>query len=148
LTQGELAFFAGVSRGAICQLEEGRTQSVNPGILRALAERLYDSEESLADKFEKFKSSRGAHRLDARAMNALSLPVEFIHRYRGFRQWRQDVAPSATALASMLKTNRSQVVRFENGEIPMPKAVYRGLIREFGLSEEYVAALMLLDERS
>lgn len=47
----------------------------------------------------------------------------------------------------MLKTNRAQLVKFEDGEIAMPKAVYRGLIREFELSEEYVAALAELDAR-
>ena len=48
----------------------------------------------------------------------------------------------------MLKVNRTQLVKFEDGEIPMPKSVYSALAREFDLSEEYLNALMELDERA
>lgn len=148
LTQEQLAFDAGVNRSTICQIEEGRTKRINPNILEVLAGLLGEDAEVINARYERWRNAPGAHRLDARARNALQLPVDFLKQYKSFRHWRSDIAPSATALASMLKVNRTQLVKFEDGEIPMPKSVYSALAREFDLSEEYLNALMELDERA
>lgn len=148
LTQGQLAFEAGVNRSAICQIEEGRTKRINARVLEVLGEYIGERPDSLNDRYERWRGLPGAHRLDARARNALQLPTDFLKQYKSFRHWRGDIAPSATALASMLKVNRTQLVKFEDGEIPMPKTVYAALAREFDLTDEYLNALMELDDRA
>lgn len=138
---------AAVSRSTVCQIEEGRTRGVNGSVLRVLADASGTPQEVLTTRFGEWLNGKGARHLDPRAMSALSLPPSVVAKYHSFQQWRQDVAPSPTALASMLKVPRGSIVRFERGEIPMPKAVYKALMHEFGLSEEYVDVLRGLDAK-
>lgn len=155
LTAEKLGQLAGVSRGAVNALEQGRIKSPRAALIMVLArengvdpERLkaiYDEwllgfERSTAEAFAEVESG-----LSPKARGVLALPPSVVLRYGSFSAWRKDIHPSVAGFASLLRVSATTLRRFERGDIPMPKPLVRSLSKVLRLSDEYLGALMELD---
>lgn len=155
LTAEKLGELAGVSRGTVNALEQGRIRTPRPAIVRELAERNGMTPERLLGFYdawlEQFEAqTQEAHaktlsQLSPKARAVLALSPEIVPRYGSFTAWRRDVMPSAASFASLLLLSATTLRRFEKGEIPMPKPLIRALSNGLRLSDEYIAALMTLE---
>jgi predicted transcriptional regulator len=66
--------------------------------------------------------------------------------YRSFQQWRKEIAPTPTALASLLRLNAAVVSRYEAGDYKrgMPEVLSSKLLKVFGpygLTTDYILEL-------
>lgn len=155
LTAEKLGELAGVSRGAINALEQGRIKTPRKTLIVALAhangiaperlQELYDAwllgfEQSTAAAFAEVESN-----LSAKARGVLALQPDVVRRYGSFKAWRVEVHPSVAGFASLLHVSATTLRRFEQGDISMPKPLLRALSKVLRLSDDYVEALMELD---
>ena len=155
LTAEKLGELAGVSRGAINALEQGRIKTPRKTLIVALAhangiaperlQELYDAwllgfEQSTATAFAEVESN-----LSPKARGVLALSPDVVRRYGSFKAWRVEVHPSVAGFASLLHVSATTLRRFEQGDISMPKPLLRALSKVLRLSDDYVEALMELD---
>lgn len=147
LTQMDVAKAAGVSRATVQSIEEGRTNGVNHKVLGVLEIASGLTGEVIQDRIKAWQDITPDD-FSIRARLVLGLPVHFVEQYESFAQWRRDISPNPTAFASLLKVPRSTVLKYEAGEVAMPKPLYAALQTRFHLSQEYVEALRKLDVKS
>lgn len=155
LTAEKLGLMAGVSRGAVNALEQGRIKTPRKALIVALArandipaerlQELYDAwllgfEQSTATAFAEVESN-----LSPKARGVLALSPDVVRRYGSFKAWRCEVHPSVAGFASLLHVSATTLRRFEQGDISMPKPLLRALSKVLRLSDDYVEALMELD---
>lgn len=155
LTAEKLGLMAGVSRGAVNALEQGRIKTPRKALIVALArandipaerlQELYDAwllgfEQSTATAFAEVESN-----LTPKARGVLALSPDVVRRYGSFKAWRVDIHPSVAGFASLLHVSATTLRRFEQGDISMPKPLLRALSKVLRLSDDYVEALMELD---
>lgn len=140
MTQGELAKEAGVTRPAIAAIEEGRVKKPGQPIIHALSVRTGVTPEVIERELEQWRTASPT--LSRRATNTLALPPEILRQYSSFAQWREDIAPTITAFASLAKTPRASVARYEKGELAqMPSSLINALY-SLGASDVYISELM------
>lgn len=144
LSQQRLADLAHVTRNTVAAMEEGRVRRPNPAIVSALAQVTSTPLDELEKEVTSWASTPISQRLSLRAANTLSLPPLVVSRYSSIKQWRSDVASTTTAFASVLRLPRSTVLKWERGEVAMPKSIERQLHAILGLSDEYITELKRL----
>lgn len=155
LSAERLGQLAGVSRGAINALEQGRIKKPRDEVVIALASANGVAPELLWGLYSKWlqgfeRSSAEALRevestLNVRARAVLALPPEMVLRYGSFKSWRREVHPSVAGFASLLRVSATSLRRFEAGAVSMPKSLMKALMTVLRLSDEYVEALMSLE---
>jgi transcriptional regulator with XRE-family HTH domain len=155
LSAEALGKLAGVSRGAVNALEQGRIKRPRPELVAVLAKANGVAPELLQGLYGRWlegveSSSAEAWRevdsvLSARARAVLALSPDLVWRYGSFKAWRRDVHPSVAGFASLLRVSATSLRRFERGDVGMPKPLVRALLNVLRLSEEYVDVLLSLD---
>jgi transcriptional regulator with XRE-family HTH domain len=156
LSAERLGQLAGVSRGAINALEQGRIKRPREAVVIALAKANGVAPELLWGLYSKWlqgfeRSSVEALReveatLSPRARAVLALPPEMVARYGSFKAWRRDVHPSVAGFASLLRVSATSLRRFESGAVSMPKSLMRALMNVLRLDEAYVEVLVALGD--
>jgi transcriptional regulator with XRE-family HTH domain len=155
LSAERLGGLAGVSRGAVNALEQGRIKRPREELVVALARANGVAPELLWGLYnrwlEGFESSsvegwrEVGSVLSARARAVLSLSPDVVLRYGSFSAWRREIHPSVAGFASLLRVSATSLRRFERGDVAMPKPLVRALLNVLRLSEDYVGALLSLD---
>lgn len=148
LTQVDLAKMGGVTRNVIAQIEEGRVRKPNAKVVGALAAHMNTTPEQIFEEVHTWRSTPTNTLLTLRALNALSLPPTYVAKYTNFLHWRRDIAPNPTSFASILRLPRATVIKYESGEVAMPKPMVTALSSILGLSDEYIEELRKLDVRN
>lgn len=149
VSQSALAQAAGVTRATVAQIEEGRVKTVNRQVIASIARLARTDPSAVVDAvtvWQRKPTEKDA--LSLRAKNTLALPPHLVAQYRSFVQWRRDVAVTPTAFASLVKIPRTTLVKYERGEVAMPKVLYRALNTQLGLPEDYIEELRKLDVNS
>lgn len=146
LSQMELARLAGVNRAAITAIEDGRTKKPSESILAPLAVRLGTEVAVLKENCENFIKAPLDVKVPPAVENLMIIPPYTLNQYyKTFRQWRQEIAKTPTALASMLRINPAVVSRYEAGRLSgFPELLSRQLLEAFkpyGMTSEYVVEL-------
>lgn len=144
LTQAGLAERAGVQRSAVTAVEDGRTRVPSDAILGVLAAGEGRSVEDLKAEVAAWFDRPVKRSVRPAVERLLEVPPYLLSQYYGsFVDWRREVAPSATAFASLLRVNAAVVSRYESGGYKrgMPEVLSRRLVEAFGLDVEYVLAL-------
>lgn len=147
ITQTDLAKRAGVTRAVVSQIEEARVKRPNLKVVQALAVHMNTTPETIFEEVEQWRTLPAQQQLSERAIQALQLPPSWVSKYDSFLSWRRDIAPNPTAFASLLKLPRRTIVRYEEGEVAMPKPLMQGLSGVLGLSSAYIEELRKLDVR-
>jgi transcriptional regulator with XRE-family HTH domain len=147
LTQADLAKRAGVQRSAITAIEDGRTKKPSEAVLTVLAQATGQSIEELQNVIRTWLENSEAPDVRPAVKNLMAIPPYVLSQYyRSFQQWRKEIAPTPTALASLLRLNAAIVARYEAGEYKrgMPEALSSKLIKAFGaygMTPEYILEL-------
>lgn len=145
VSQVQLAEKAGVTRGAIAAMEEGRTKKPNTKVVEALAQLTGKEASALLAQFLYWRDGDVLNTLSQRATFAISLDPIILARYKSFRQWREDVAPNPTAFASLLRVSRVTVVKYERDGGAFPKPLYSALIRRLNMTPDQIQVLTELE---
>lgn len=146
MSQVELANRAGVNRAAITAIEDGRTKKPAERILAVLANGLETTTDELALQIDDYISQPVAVDAKPAVQNLMLIPPYTLSQYyKTFKQWREEVAKTPTALASMLRLNPAVISRYEAGQLSsFPEALSRKLLEAFkpyGMTPEYVVEL-------
>lgn len=147
MTQAELARRAGVQRSAVTAIEDGRTKKPSEAVLTVLASATGVPMEELQNTIRSWVEQSNNAEVRPAVQNLMAIPPYVLSQYyNSFAQWRKEIAPSATALASMLRLNAAIVARYEAGDYKrgMPEVLSTKLIKAFGpygLSPEYILEL-------
>ena len=144
VSQNELARRAQVSRSVIAQIEEGRILKPNERVLEVISTHTHTPIAQLREEVERWHE-REVTPESRRAQFALSMPAEYVGKYRSYDQWRADIAENVTQLSTLLRVSRNTILAFERGETrSMPKSMVNALYNRLGLNDEYVAAVLAL----
>lgn len=146
ISQVELAKRAGVNRAAVTAIEDGRTKTPSDTILTPLANGLGTSVEELKASCVEFASAPLEINAPPAVANLMVIPPYTLSQYyKSFKQWRNEIAKTPTALASMLRVNPAVVSRYEDGKMSaFPESLSRKLLEAFkpyGMSTEYIIEL-------
>lgn len=143
LSQQQLAVLAGVTRGTVAQIEEGRTRKLNAKVAHALVERTGESVEVLLAAVDAWKAQDVMLELTQRGRNTLLLPPTVVKLYDSFQMWREDVSPNRTSFSTLMRMPRSTLVSYESGRTSeFPKPLIEGLATHLRCSDEYIEAVM------
>ena len=144
----DLAGMLGVNRSTIAAIEEGRTQAPSEATLLHLDRALHLRPGTLTSEMSRWHAERNGHvvklTLEARAI--LSRGPEEVRRYVSFRAWREKIAPTSAAFASLLGMNHTTVSRYENGVRVngMPDSLAHALMSKLEMGPDYMVALKKL----
>lgn len=143
LSQNKLAQMAGIHRSALTAIEDGRTKRPTPKLTGTLAAALQISSEVLDSEITAWIERPLAPHLKPSAKNLMEIPPYVLPQYyKSFEQWRQEIAPTQTAFASMLRINPAIVRDYESGKyLTMPDGLSGKMMQAFGLDGEYLVAL-------
>jgi len=146
MSQVQLAKTAGVNRAAVTAIEDGRTKRPSEAILAPLAIGLGTTVAELQAQVERFVTEPLAVDVPPAVSNLMLIPPYTLGQYyRSFKQWRNEIAKTPTALASMLRINPAVIARYENGQLSaFPELLSRRLLEAFGpygMTGEYVIEL-------
>lgn len=147
LTQADLANRAGVNRAAITAIEDGRTKNPSEAVLAVLANASGISVDQMQQEVRDWLSKPVTPRVRPAVENLMIIPPYTLNQYyRSFQQWRKEIAPTPTALASMLRLNAAVIARYEAGEYKrgMPEVLSSRLLEAFGghgMTPEYILEL-------
>lgn len=146
ISQEGLAKRAGVQRSAISAIEDGRTKKPTDRLIAAIAPLVSMSADELGQEIQDWLDKPIDAPLKPAAINLLSIPPYVLGQYyTSFRAWREEIAPSPTALASMLRINPASIRDYENGKMQtLPDTISRQMLKAFekhGFTPEYLAAL-------
>lgn len=149
LSQLELAKRAGVQRSAISAIEDGRTKKPTERLLGVVAPLLDMEIAELENDIQVWLNKPLEPPVKPSAVNLMAIPPYVLGQYyKSFKQWREEIAPTPTALASMLRLNPATVRDYENGKMErLPDTLAAALFSAFekhGFSGEYLAALEAL----
>jgi DNA-binding XRE family transcriptional regulator len=143
LSQNKLASMAGIHRSALTAIEDGRTKRPTPKLTGTLAAALQISPEVLDGEITAWIERPLAPHLKPAAQNLLTIPPYVLGQYyRSFAQWRQEIAPTQTAFASMLRINPAIIRDYESGKyLSMPDGLSGKMMNAFGIDGDYLVAL-------
>lgn len=149
ITQDALARRAGVQRSAISAIEDGRTKKPTERLIAAIAPLVGVSAAELEGEIQAWLDKPIEAPLRPSAQNLMVIPPYTLGQYyRSFQEWRREIAPTPTALASMLRINPATIRDYENGKLQtLPDSLARQMLKAFeqyGFSPEYLAALEAL----
>jgi transcriptional regulator with XRE-family HTH domain len=147
MTQAELAKRAGVQRSAITAIEDGRTKQPSEAVLAVLAAATNTPVLELQNVIRTWLEKSETPDVKPAVANLMAIPPYVLSQYyRSFMQWRKEIAPSPTALASMLRLNAAVVSRYEAGDYKrgMPEVLSAKLLKAFGtygMTTDYILEL-------
>jgi len=147
MTHAELAKRAGVQRSAVTAIEDGRTKKPSEAVLAVLAQAIGISLPDLEEDIKTWQAKPSTPDVRPAVANLMTIPPYVLGQYyKSFVQWRKEIAPSPTALASLLRLNAAVVSRYEAGEYKrgMPEVLSSKLLKSFGpygLTTEYILEL-------
>jgi transcriptional regulator with XRE-family HTH domain len=147
MTQADLAKRAGVQRSAITAIEDGRTKKPSEAVLTVLANASGTSIEELQNVIRTWLDQAETPDVKPAVKNLMAIPPYVLNQYyRSFQQWRKEIAPTPTALASLLRLNAAVVSRYEAGDYKrgMPEVLSSKLLKAFGpygLTTDYILEL-------
>ncbi len=149
ISQESLAKRAGVQRSAISAIEDGRTKRPTERLIAAIAPLVSMTAAELEQEIQAWLDAPIQAPLKPSAQNLLLIPPYTLGQYyRTFVDWRREIAPTQTALASMLRINPATIRDYENGKLQsLPDSLARQMLRAFepyGFTPEYLAALEAL----
>ena len=149
ISQESLAKRAGVQRSAISAIEDGRTKRPTERLIAAIAPLVSMSAAELEQEIQAWLDKPIEAPLKPSAQNLMVIPPYVLGQYyKSFVEWRREVAPTQTALASMLRINPATIRDYENGKLQsLPDSLARQMLRAFepyGFTPEYLAALEAL----
>lgn len=149
ISQESLAKRAGVQRSAISAIEDGRTKRPTERLIAAIAPLVSMSAAELEQEIQAWLNKPIEAPLKPSAQNLMVIPPYVLGQYyKSFVEWRREVAPTQTALASMLRINPATIRDYENGKLQsLPDSLARQMLRAFepyGFTPEYLAALEAL----
>jgi len=142
----DLAKESGLSQAAVSAAMSGRVRQPNPMLLVTVGRRSGQPVEELQRRVVAWNAKPVAHLLSVRARATLLLPPSMLPAlYESFAAWRAEFSGNVTRFASLLRVPRASVAEWERGERKsFPPALREALVREWGLSDEYLAALAVL----
>jgi len=147
MTQADLAKRAGVQRSAVTAIEDGRTKKPSEAVLVVLANATGTSLDELQNTIKVWIETSETPEVKPAVRNLMAIPPYVLGQYyRSFQQWRKEIAPTPTALASMLRLNAAVVSRYEAGDYKrgMPEVLSSKLLKAFGpygLTTDYILEL-------
>lgn len=149
ISQEQLAKRAGVQRSAISAIEDGRTKRPTDRLIGVIAPLVSLSADELTAEIQSWLDRPIEAPLKPSAMNLMLIPPYLLGQYyRSFQSWRSEIAPTATAFASMLRMNPATIRDYESGKLlTLPDSLARQMLRAFekhGFTPEYLAALEAL----
>lgn len=149
ISQESLAKRAGVQRSAISAIEDGRTKRPTERLIAAIAPLVSMSAADLEQEIQAWLNKPIEAPLKPAAQNLMAIPPYVLGQYyKSFVEWRREIAPTQTALASMLRINPATIRDYENGKLQsLPDSLARQMLRAFepyGFGPEYLAALEAL----
>lgn len=149
ISQESLAKRAGVQRSAISAIEDGRTKRPTERLIAAIAPLVSMTAADLEQEIQAWLEKPIEAPLKPSAQNLMVIPPYVLGQYyKSFVEWRREVAPTQTALASMLRINPATIRDYENGKLQtLPDSLARQMLRAFepyGFTPEYLAALEAL----
>lgn len=149
ISQEALAKRAGVQRSAISAIEDGRTKRPTERLIAAIAPLVDTSAADLEAEIQAWLNKPIEAPLRPSAANLMVIPPYTLGQYyRSFQEWRREIAPTPTALASMLRINPATIRDYENGKLQtLPDSLARQMLKAFeqhGFTPEYLAALEAL----
>lgn len=146
ISQESLAKRAGVQRSAISAIEDGRTKKPTERLIAAIAPLVSLTSAELENDIQTWLSAPIEAPLKPSAINLLAIPPYVLGQYYPtFKAWRQEIAATPTALASMLRINPATIRDYESGKLQaLPDSLARQMLKAFekhGFSPEYLAAI-------
>ena len=147
MTQADLAKRAGVQRSAVTAIEDGRTKKPSEAVLVVLANATGTSLDELQNTIRVWIETAESPDVRPAVKNLMAIPPYVLGQYyRSFQQWRKEIAPTPTALASLLRLNAAVVSRYEAGDYKrgMPEVLSSKLLKVFGpygLTTDYILEL-------
>jgi len=149
ISQEQLAKRAGVQRSAVSAIEDGRTKKPTTRLIGKLSSILDIPESELYGEIEAWLERPITAPLRPSAINLMVIPPYLLGQYyKSFQSWRSEIAPTATALASMLRINPATIRDYESGKLQtLPDSLARQMLKAFeahGFTPEYLAALEAL----
>lgn len=152
ISQLQLAKRAGVNRAAISAIEDGRTKRPTERLIGSIAPLVGMSTAELTDEIQAWMDKPITAPLKPSSANLLLIPPYLLGQYyKSFEAWRREIAPTATALASMLRMNPATIRDYESGKLQsLPDSFARQMLKAFeshGFSPEYLAALESLPRK-
>lgn len=146
LGQKELALRVGMNRSSIAAIEEGRTATPTMENLQALENLLGNHQlRSQINVWHARKAAQGPP-LTPYQRELLRANPQEVHYFSSFQAWREQLAPSVTAFASMLAVNRAVVSKYEDGirTRGMPDTLSHALVSVLHITNDYLLALQAL----
>ncbi len=146
VSQSALARDAGITRGAVTAIEQGRTRTPKAETLTKIARLVKMQPEDLRAELVAWLAAEANVELTAKARATLALEPRHIAHYTSFTHWRQQIVDSPTAFAILLRLNADVVLRYEHGKQVrgMPDKLSGALMNVLGISEPYLAAVQAL----
>lgn len=144
--QKELALRVGMNRSSIAAIEEGRTAEPTVENLQAIENVLGNHKlRSEINAWHARKAEQGPS-LTPHQRAFLQANPQVIAGLDSFKGWREYLAPSATAFASMLGVNRAVVSKYEDGirTRGMPDTLSHALVSVLHITNDYLLALQAL----
>lgn len=147
MTQADLAKRAGVQRSAVTAIEDGRTKKPSEAVLAVLAQATGTPLKDFEEQIREWQAKPSTPLVRPAVENLMTIPPYVLTQYyKSFVQWRTEIAPSPTALASMLRLNAAVVSRYEAGDYKrgMPEVLSSKLLKAFGpygLTIDYILEL-------
>ena len=147
--QKALADAVGMNRSSIAAIEEGRTLTPTVETAEAIETTLGLPAGALQRDIDAWNTKRTAagpslspYQLAVLRASPREIPI----RYTSFVHWREHIAPSVTAFASMLGVNRAVAAKYEQGirQRGMPDTLAHALISVLGITNDYLLALQAL----
>lgn len=146
ISQEQLAKRAGVQRSAVSAIEDGRTKKPTTRLIEKISTILDLADNELEQEIQAWLDKPITAPLRPSAMNLMVIPPYLLGQYyKSFQAWRLEIAPTATALASMLRINPATIRDYESGKLlALPDSLARQMLRAFeqhGFTPEYLVAL-------
>ena len=146
ISQEQLAKRAGVQRSAISAIEDGRTKKPTDRLIGVIAPLVSLDADTLLNEIQAWLNKPIDAPLRPSAANLMVIPPYLLGQYyKSFVAWRREIAPTATAFASMLRMNPATIRDYESGKLQtLPDSLARQMLKAFeshGFSPDYLAAL-------
>jgi len=147
MTQADLAKRAGVQRSAVTAIEDGRTKKPSEAVLVVLANATGTSLDELQNTIRIWIETSETPEVKPAVRNLMAIAPNVLGQYYpSVQQWRKELAPTNTELASMLRLNAAVVSRYEAGDYKrgMPEVLSSKLLKAFGpygLTTDYILEL-------
>lgn len=153
LGQVEFASRVGVSRPALVAIEDGRTAVPSDEVIVRIARELDMKPDLLELQLAQWRKKRQSNvraLMSPTQRAALEAKPATIGKLPDFTAWREQIAPTVNAFATLVGMNSTTLASYERGlrvREGMPAPLARALLNVLGLSPEQVVAVQELGLR-